>query len=253
MRASPSRRELTTAALGSAALWALADLVRGHAALAEPARSSLGRWLLELDELGRECRGQKLAQTEWQTRVEALLSGIDLPEFLGRIDFEALTKKLAGHSEKGALSMAVELGAVDGAPARWVFGRQVFGMKKGRSIVPHGHNNMATAFVVLAGTLRGRHYQRFETQPRHLVIAPTIDREFGPGGSSSVSDVKDNVHWFQALTTTAFVFNVHLLGVTPGNAEPTGRVYVDPAGEKLGGGKIRARLVDHDECTRRCG
>src|SRR5262245_46968716 len=244
----PSRRELT-----AGALWALADLLRAHAALAEPARSSIGRWLLELDQLGREVRGQTLAQTEWQTRVEALLSGIDLPGFLGRIDMPTLSKKLAAFTEKGALSMAADFGVVEGAPAKWVFGRQVFGVKKGRSIVPHGHNNMATVFVVLAGRLRGRHYQRFETEPHHMVIAPTIDREFGPGGSSSISDVKDNVHWFQALTTTAFVFNVHVLGVTPGGEAATGRVYVDPAGEKLGGGKIRARLVDHDECTRRYG
>jgi hypothetical protein len=31
---------------------------------------------------------------------------------------------------------------VTGLPAEVGFGRQIFGCKKGRSIVPHGHSNM---------------------------------------------------------------------------------------------------------------
>ena len=33
-----------------------------------------------------------------------------------------------------------------------------------------------------------------------MLIKPTIDRKFAPGECSTVSDYKDNVHWFQALT-----------------------------------------------------
>ncbi len=32
-----------------------------------------------------------------------------------------------------------------------------------------------------------------------MIIKPTIDRKFSPGECSTVSDYKDNVHWFQAL------------------------------------------------------
>ena len=34
---------------------------------------------------------------------------------------------------------------------------------------------------------------------------------------------------------------------------PTGRVYVDPNGEKLEGGTIRARLIEHDEADKLYG
>ena len=35
--------------------------------------------------------------------------------------------------------------------------------------------------------------------------------------------------------------------VRPGSSEPTGRVYLDPNGEKLKDGLIRARLLGHKE------
>ena len=43
-------------------------------------------------------------------------------------------------------------------------------MKKGRSVVPHGHDNMATGFLVLKGDFRGRHYDRLEDHADHYLI-----------------------------------------------------------------------------------
>jgi hypothetical protein len=112
---------------------------------------------------------------------------------------------------------------------------------------------MATAFLVLKGRLRGRLYDRLADEPAHLILAPTIDREFQAGGASTISDKKDNVHWFESLTDEAFIFNIHVLGVSPGLGKKTGRVYVDPMGEKIEGGRIRARLVDEAEVDRLYG
>lgn len=99
---------------------------------------------------------------------------------------------------------------------------------------------MATAFLILKGDLRGRHYDRLKDEPEHYIIRPTVDRTFVPGECSTVSDFKDNVHWFKAITELAFIFNLHVLSVNPNNREPTGRLYLDPEGEKLAGGLIRA-------------
>src|SRR5436190_327893 len=117
---------------------------------------------------------------------------------------------------------------------------------------PHGHDSMATAFLILQGQCRGRHYDRIADEKEFMILAPTIDKEFGPGGTSSVSDVKDNVHWFEALSDSAFVFNIHVMGLKS-NPKSPGRVYVDPNGEKIEGGKIRGKLLDHDECTKLYG
>jgi hypothetical protein len=37
------------------------------------------------------------------------------------------------------------------------------------------------------------------------------------------------------------------------NPKSPGRVYVDPNGEKIEGGRIRAKLMDHDSSTKLYG
>ena len=93
----------------------------------------------------------------------------------------------------------------------------------------------------------------FRSEDSHIHIKPTIDRTFKVGEASSISDDKDNVHWFQALTDTAFIFNIHVLGVRPSKGDSTGRVYLDPNGEKLSDGVIRAKRLDHTEAHRLYG
>ncbi len=249
-----TRREFAEKAIGSVALLALMDTLFGRDLLfASPVRPLATKWLGELDRLGRDCKSQKLKQVEWQAKVEELFSRIDLPEFLKYIDFETLARKGEEYKGLGARSLSVNFPQVEGVPTKLVFGRQVFAMKKGRSIVPHGHNNMATCFLVLRGRCHGRHYERLENEPEHMIVKPTIDREFGPGGTSSISDYKDNVHWFKSLSDSAFVFNIHVMGINPSLKEPTGRIYIDPDGEKLEGGRIRARLIEHDEADKLYG
>ncbi len=247
-----SRRDFARAALTSLITFELMDLVRGKNLFAAPIRPLAEHWLADLDALGRDVKSDKIKQVEWQKKVEELYGKVELPEFLKQIDFETLVKKLDPFNGKGALSLGVNFPKIDGIPTKLVFGKQVFAMKKGRSIVPHGHDNMATAFLVLKGQCRGRHYDRVADEKDFMIIMPTIDKEFGPGGASSISDHKDNVHWFEALTDSSFVFNIHVMGL-PGIKKNAGRVYVDPNGEKLEGGKIRARLLDHDETTKLYG
>jgi hypothetical protein len=68
-----------------------------------------------------------------------------------------------------------------------------------------------------------------------------------------VSDYKDNVHWFQAITEPAFIFNLHVMDLNPASKLTTGRVYIDPEGEQLAGGLARARLIDFKEANQLYG
>ncbi|MGB1276596.1 MAG: hypothetical protein ACPG77_12675, partial [Nannocystaceae bacterium] len=54
----------------------------------------------------------------------------------------------------------------------------------------------------------------------------------------SISDTRDNIHWFTAQSDEAYLLNVSLDTRTARRAP--GRVYLDPAGEPLAGGLIRA-------------
>ncbi len=241
-----SRRDFTKATLGSLLSYSLLETLFRQDAFADEVKPAAIKWLADVNSLAMDVRGQKIAQVEWQKQVEALFRKIDLPDVLRLIDFDALTKDLK-IVENGANSLRPKFPKVEGLPTEYVFGRQVFALKKGRSVVPHGHNNMATAFLILKGDLRGRLYDRLKDEESHIVIKPTIDRKFEASETSSISDDKDNVHWFQALSDSAFIFNIHVLDVRPSRGESTGRVYLDPNGEKLADGLIRAKRLGHKE------
>ena len=209
-------------------------------------------WLGDVNELARQVQNQTLRHVEWQEKIEELFARVDLPELLRFIDFEKLTADVR-LGDKGARSISFKFPKVEGMPSELVFGKQIFALKKGRSVVPHGHNNMATAFLILKGNLRGRHYDRLEDVDDAFIIRPTIDREFAPGECSTVSDYKDNIHWFEAITEPAYIFNIHVYHVSPGFGLPTGRVYVDPNGEKLAGGLIRAPRISYQKANQLYG
>ena len=118
--------------------------------------------------------------------------------------------------------------------------------------MPHGHANMCTGFIVLKGKFRGRHYDKVESHKDHFLIKPTIDREFGPGELSTISDHKDNIHWFQAVSGTGYIFNVHVNDYAEGLGS-SGRLYLDPDGEKVAGGLIKAPKMSSGACHKKYG
>jgi hypothetical protein len=240
-----SRRQFGQQTLGALLTYSLLETLFTRDAFSAEVKSLAAAWIKDLNELCQDVKGQELEQTAWQTKVDDLFGKVDLSDALKFIDFDKLTADIK-FKDQGELSLRAKLPKVEGLPTSFVFGHQVFALAKDRSVVPHGHNNMATAFLILKGTFRGRHYDRLEDDGQHIIIQPTIDRAFGEGEHSTVSDFKDNVHWFTATSERAFIFNIHVMNVDPAKKN-TGRVYLDPNGEKLAGGKIRARRVSAGE------
>jgi hypothetical protein len=247
-----SRRSFNSQALGSLLTLSLLETVCRYDLFADEIRPGALGWLADVNQLARDLKGQKLEQVAWQQKVEELTARASLPDVLKLIDFDRLTANV-NFAERGERSLRVSFPSVEGVPAELSFGKQIFALKKDRSVVPHGHNNMATAFLILKGDLRGRHYDRIQDEPGHMIIKPTIDRKFVPGECSTVSDYKDNVHWFQAITEPAFIFNLHVMDVKPGATLPTTRVYIDPKGEAIAGGLTRARRISYKEANQLYG
>ncbi|HRX81040.1 MAG TPA: hypothetical protein P5307_18355 [Pirellulaceae bacterium] len=245
-----TRRSFNGSALGSLLTLSLLETLFDADAFAGEVKPITAKWLGELQQAGLDVKGEKLTQVAWQDKVEELYRQVNLPELLKFIDFEKLTKNLE-FRDQGERSLRPMFPEVEGLPTDLVFGHQVFALKKGRSVVPHGHDNMATAFLVLQGDFHGRHYDRLEDEKDHIIVKPTIDRAFSVGECSSVSDHKDNVHWFKATSDTAFIFNIHVLNVVAG--KPSGRVYMDPNGEAISEGRIRARRIKSAEAYKLYG
>jgi hypothetical protein len=247
-----SRRAFARQALQSLTAVALLEGLAAHRLFGDDVRPVVEDWLKELNAISRDVKDHKVKDVEFTRSLEALYRRVDLNALLKTLDFDRIAAGV-NYPAMGEKSLPVDFKNVSGLPTKLVFGRQIFALRRGRSVVPHGHDNMATGFLIIKGNLHGRNYDRVEDHKDHYIIRPTIDRSFAPGEFSTVSDHKDNVHWFTAESETAFIFNVHVLETDPGNPKKPGRVYVDPMGEKLAGGLIKAPRISYGEVNRKYG
>jgi hypothetical protein len=247
-----TRREYSQKMLGSLIGFGLVDLLVSRNLLADNVKPTIQEWIKELATMSQDLKGQKLTDLQFQKQMEALYKKVDLPSLIKLVKLEEIQTK-SKLPDSGALSAGFDLKKIEGLPTDIVFGKQVFGCKKGRSIVPHGHSNMCTGFIILNGEWEGRHYDRLETHKDHYIIQPTIDRKFQAGELSTISDHKDNIHWFKAISETAYIFNVHVIGYDPKIEGNSGRLYIDPDGEKLAGGKIKAAKMTSEACHKKYG
>ena len=247
-----TRRTFNTQLLGSLMTYGLIETLFQRDLFADEVKPVINKWLIDLHELSQDVKNRKIKDIEFQAKLEELYKKVDLAELVKLVDLDRVAKDVK-YPERGAANLGIDLSKVEGLPQRLVFGKQIFACKKDRSIVPHGHDNMCTGFIVLRGNWVGKHYDRVEDKSDHYVIKPTIDRTFKPGECSTVSDHMDNVHWFKADSDAAFIFNVHIMGYNPESKKSASRVYVDPEGEKTAGGLIVAKKISSAECHRKYG
>jgi hypothetical protein len=230
-----------------------AALVRtvGRAGAFEGAvRSASRRWIEELKVAAHELRARRIRQIDWQARTQKCLGNVELEDLLAAIDFETLASRVPFEEDH---ETQVRMPTLDGEPPEQLgFGPYFFALKEGVSVVPHGHHNLVTMHMVLRGQAHGRHFDRVQDEPDYITIKPTLDETLRPGAVTTISDQQNNVHWFTALSGPVFMFNMQIGGITPG-LPVGGRDYLDPAGEKLPGGLIRARRLSQDEAFRRYG
>jgi hypothetical protein len=160
--------------------------------------------------------GWSISPDYTQQKIEELYTQVELQDILKFIDFENLIKGIE-YPDLGVSTKPVKFPKLNGLPERTTFVKKIFGMKKDRAIIPHGHSNMASAHLILSGEMHLRHYEKIRQEGQNLIIKPSIDRIAKVGDSSSISDEKDNVHWFIANTETAFTFDVIMLDLNDEN------------------------------------
>jgi len=247
-----TRREFNAQLAGSVLTFGLVEMLWVRNLFADAVKPVVGEWFKDLNAAGADLHSRKLKDVEFQAKLEELFRKVDLNDLLKFVDLSSIERAVA-LPDNGAASTNFDLSKVEGLPKDLSFGRQIFCMKKDRAIVPHGHDNMVTGFIVLKGEFHGRHYDRLETAADHYIIKPTLDHQYGPGGVSSISDHKDNVHWFHCASETGYIFNAHFTGYDPAILAPPGRVYLDPQGEKISGGLIKAAKMNSEECHKKYG
>jgi hypothetical protein len=242
-----NRREFT----GTVLTYGLLQMLWARDLFAADMKPLIGQWFKDLNTLGQDLKGAKLKDVEFQAKMEELYKKVDLAELCKFIDLDRIVEKTKLPTN-GAFSAGFDLAKVEGLGSV-TFGKQIFCMKKDRAVAPHGHENMCTGFIVLRGTFRGRHYDRLESHKDHFIIKPTIDQKFEAGGASTISDHKDNIHWFTCTSDSGYIFNAHIIGYDKTITDPSGRLYLDPEGEKLAGGLIKAPKMSSGDCHKKYG
>src|SRR5579871_4032806 len=157
-----SRREFNTRLLGSLMACGLIESLYAARLFGDEVKPIIGPWLTDLANTTRELRDHKMKDVEFQAKMEELYRRVDLPELIKNIRLDQLAENNR-LPDNGAANFGIDFSKIEGAPAQPGFGKQIFGTKKDRSIVPHGHANMCTGFIILRGEFRGRHYDRLET------------------------------------------------------------------------------------------
>lgn len=91
-----------------------------------------------------------------------------------------------------------------------------------------------------------------------MLLRPTRDEHCVVGSTITMSDERDNVHWFVAEGGPAFTLDVgaiapklrdHFLNGT----ERDGRIYLDPTVGRRADGLIEAVVIDHSTSLARFG
>lgn len=245
-----NRRQFNRQLLGAMMSYSLLDSLFATNAIPAKLAPLTEHWAKDLQEICQDLRLNSIKPDVWQDHVENLFQKIELKELLQFIDFERLIKGMT-FPDLGVATKPVVFPRLEGLPARTVFTKKIFGMKKGRAIIPHGHSNMASAHLVLKGDFHMRHYEKVGELDGHLLLRPTIDRIADAGSSSSISDERDNVHWFVANSETAFTFDVIMLDL---KGKPYDIQNVDiQAGEPQPDGTIRAKILDVETALKKYG
>jgi hypothetical protein len=253
MMESLSRRNFTSRMLGSLMSFSLVEMLSRGGALGKGVAPIAKRWLAEVEEISRAMTERKARQIEWQNKLAELFARVELKDLLRDIDFERLSKTIKFPDDHEGVIPTKPKHAT-GLPEELSFSTFIYGLKKGRSIVPHCHRNMTSMHMPIGGELHGWHYDRLADEPGHLVIKPTLDRALTLGEVTTISDEKDNVHWFKATSDAAFTFNIGVYGVDPASKFGGRQFYLDPlGGEKLTDGSLRVRHLTMKEANKLYG
>ena len=204
------RREFTKGIFSTVTSFALIDSLFAFNAIGKKIKPITEYWAIQLNDFCSDLKADSITALQWQQKIEELYAKVELKEIIKFIEFENLTKGFQ-YPDLGVATKPIKFPKLDGLPERTVFIKKIFGMRKDRAIIPHGHSNMASAHLILNGEMHLRHYEKVQQDRQNLIIKPSVDHIVKPGESSSISDEKDNVHWFIANTETAFTFDVIML------------------------------------------
>lgn len=247
-----SRRTFTRDMIWSVLTFSLIKSLDTVGALAGSFKPIVRKWLIEMESVTRELRHGKITAKDWQGQIESLLARVELKDLLTAIDYDRLAKTAVFPDDHESAD-DVDFSRNEGLPAELSFAPYFYAMRKGVAIVPHGHRNMSSMHMMIKGEAHSWQFERVVDEERYMTIKPTADKTLKVGDVSTMSEKKNNIHWFKALSEPVFMFNIGVFRINP-TEDFSGRDCIDPlGGQKLKEGLIRARRIELKEAYRLYG
>lgn len=79
-------------------------------------------------------------------------------------------------------------------------------LRQGDQIPPHAHSGVVLGFFLLDGEIAIRHFDQVSLESDFTVVTKTIDKHMSPGGYTTNSEYKDNIHWLAGVDKQSFLF-----------------------------------------------
>ena len=216
---------------------------------------ALDRWAQNVADLNAALRDGKVTNLEWQGRIAALQSDVDLSDLSRYLDFDRLTRSLQFSTDLAETAdpkfpSHIDIGA---SPRRWFL--RFFGMRRGGAIIPHVHNNMVSAHTIMSGSFRVRTFDRLADEPGDLAavrLKRRINEAMGLGRTVTMSDDSHNGHWLVAKEDRSFTFDTGVIAANPARefglkANDYNMIFVDAAAGDQSSETIRAPVMTFDQ------
>ncbi|HEX3674505.1 MAG TPA: hypothetical protein VHU87_09555 [Rhizomicrobium sp.] len=225
-------------------------------AIAAIARSALDPWARKVVALNRGLAAGEIGLSFWQDRIAALNTSVPVGEVVRYLDIDRLT---AHFTYPGELAQTADLHfpkAIDVAGVARPWFLRVLAMREGGAVIPHAHNNMVSAHLVVRGNFHARTYDRIHDEPGALAIRPSQNSLLSPGEIITMSDDRDNAHWLVAQRNRSMAFDIGMTGISKTRTYKTAAnehsmIYIDPAHKLDRDGLIRAPVLTFDQAAKK--
>jgi hypothetical protein len=246
------RRDLLIAATLPALAW-----VTRARAWASPLDHALLRWLRRLHEIGHAVRAGQMSPADWQAAMQELYRDLSPTEIVSFIDMDRLLAGLRYPEEKLGAVVRVEWPEIEAAPGGRPLTAKLFVYRKGSMTPPHVHNHAVSAHWVVRGEIRTRTFDRVEDLESAILLRPTRDETSRPGTLVTMSDARDNGHWFEGRSELAISFDIPISGIEPEkqyrhpDEDSSSQIFVDPTLAPRADGMIEAPIMKFVDSVRK--
>lgn len=217
-------------------------------------------WIGSVDRLSKNLGTGRISPLQWQEAMGKLFGEAPLERLLHEINLPRLAGQMATMDlgVKGEIFCDIPIGHLPSQDQRQgyepsnVLITKLAHVRQGRSIPPHGHSSMVSAFLCVSGEFHVRLFDRLEDRGEEMVIRQTLDEPHARTGSwSSVSDYRNNIHWLTARSDDCYLLCTKLIRLEADKPFRS-RIYLDVrAAEAIGPATFRTPKIALEEATKK--